>query len=263
MRRAGKVRDLVVAGLRLECLDLPAARPELPAIVLLHEGLGCVAMWRDLPHRIAARTGCRTVAWSRAGHGGSEACAAPRGPRYLHEEALERLPEALAALGIARPLLVGHSDGGTIALVYAGAFPAAPAGVVALAPHEFVEEATLAGIRAAREAWERTGLRSRLARHHRDVDRLFAEWSQTWLSPGFRDWSVEEYLPAIRCPVVAIQGEQDEYATMRQVELIAESVPGAGLLKLPGCGHSPHRDRPEAVLDAIAALVGRAARAQG
>ena len=252
------MKHIVVNGLRLEYRDFPAAEPGRPVLVVLHEGLGCVAMWRDFPERLAARTGCRTVVWSRAGYGGSEPYAEPRQADYLHREAKEALPALLAALDIEHPFLVGHSDGASIALIYAGAFPERPAGVVAMAPHEFVEAETLAGIRAAREIWTTTDMPKKLGRYHRDAERVFRDWNDTWLSPVFRDWNIEEYLPAIRCPVLALQGHEDEYATMRQIDVIAERVPGAELVKLPACGHSPHRDQPEAVLSVLAAFIQRA-----
>ena len=245
------MKHLEVGGLRLEYVDHPAHAPGRPTIVMLHEGLGCVAMWRHFPDRLAQVTGCRTIAWSRAGYGHSQPYAEARTPRYMHREALEALPALLAALEIERPLLFGHSDGGSIALIFAGAFPAVPLGVVVLAPHEFVEEETLAGIREARSAWETTDLRDRLARYHADPERVFADWNDTWLSPAFRDWNIEEYLPAIRCPVLAIQGEDDEYATMRQIDAIAAQLPATRLLKLAQCGHAPHRDQPAAILGAV------------
>jgi pimeloyl-ACP methyl ester carboxylesterase len=251
------MKHLAPGGLQLEYVDHPARDSGRPTILMLHEGLGCVAMWRHFPERIATVTGCRTIAWSRAGYGHSQPRLEARTPRYMHREALEALPELLAALGIERPLLFGHSDGGSIALIFAGAFPSIPLGVVALAPHEFVEPETLAGIRAARSAWETTDLRARLARYHADPARVFTEWNDTWLSPAFRDWNIEEYLPAIRCPVLAIQGEDDEYATMRQIDVIAERVADARLLKLAACGHSPHRDQPAAVLAALDGFIAR------
>lgn len=252
------MRHITVNGLCLEYRDHPGSRPGRPTLVLLHEGLGCVALWRHFPEKLAERTGCRTIAWSRAGYGGSDPYARARTPRYMHIEAIEMLPALLAALDVERPLLVGHSDGGSIALIYAATFPERPLGVVAMAPHEFVEDETLSGIRAARAAWAATDMRQKMARHHRDPERVFFDWNDTWLSPAFRDWNIEEYLPAIRCPVLAIQGEDDEYATMRQIDVIAERVAGSELLKLPACGHSPQRDQPEAVLSAIAAFVERA-----
>ena len=251
------MKHLEAGGRRLEYVDFPAHRPGSPVILMLHEGLGCVAMWRHFPERVAAVTGCRTIAWSRAGYGHSQPDVEPRTPRYMHREALEALPALLAELGIERPLLFGHSDGGSIALIFAGAFPEVPLGVIVMAPHEFVEEETLAGIRAAREAWIETDLAQKLARHHHDAGRVFRDWNDTWLSADFRDWNIEEYLAQIRCPVLAIQGADDEYATMRQVDVIAERVAGAALLKLPACGHSPHRDQPAAVLGAVDAFVRR------
>lgn len=250
-RTGCEFETVLVQGRRLECLDLPAAKDGRPPVVLLHEGLGSITTWRDFPQRLAVATGCRVVAWSRAGYGGSDPCEAPRTPRYLHVEAEEALPALLAGLDISRPVLVGHSDGGTIALLHAAAFPDAVTAVVAMAPHEFVEEDTLAGLRAAREAWRDSNWRDRLRRHHRDVDRVFREWNETWLSADFRDWNIEESLSAIRCPVLAIQGYGDGYATMRQVDVIAERVPRTTLVKLPGCGHCPHLDQPEQALAAI------------
>lgn len=253
------ITHVPVLGKRLEVLDLPAAREGLPPLVLLHEGLGSIAMWRDFPHKLAAATGCRVIVYSRPGYGTSDAWETPRTPRYMHREAEEILPALLAELGIDRPLLVGHSDGGSIALLFAAAFPEVPAGIVVMAPHEFVEEETLAGIRVAREVWATTDWRQKLGRYHRDPERVFSDWNDTWLSPPFRDWNIEDCLPAIRCPVLAMQGIDDEYATLRQIDVIAEVVPGTELVKLADCGHSPHRDQPAAVLAAIAGFVTRIA----
>ncbi|NJD25356.1 MAG: alpha/beta hydrolase [Betaproteobacteria bacterium] len=249
------MKHLEIGGRRLEYVDHPGHVPGRPTIVMLHEGLGCVAMWRHFPERVAQVTGCRTIAWSRAGYGHSQPYAVPRTPRYMHDEALAVLPALLAALAIERPLLFGHSDGGSIALLFAGAFPDVPLGAVVMAPHEFVEPETLAGIAAARAAWGATDLPQKLARYHADAERVFFDWNDTWLSPAFRDWNIEDSLPAIRCPLLAIQGEDDEYATMRQIDVIGERVPGARLLRLPACGHSPHRDQPAAMLAALDAFV--------
>lgn len=249
------MRHIEIQGLRLEYRDIPATTDGHPTLLLLHEGLGCVAMWRHFPERLAAASGCRVLVWSRAGYGGSAPRPEPRGTDYMHREALESLPAFIAALGIERPVLVGHSDGGSIALIFAGAFPDVPRAIAVMAPHEFVEEETLAGIRVAREAWATSDLPVKLGRYHPDVQRVFFDWNDTWLSPAFRDWNIEEYLPRIRCPVLALQGEDDEYATMRQIEVIAEQVPGTQLLKLADCGHSPHRDQEAAVLSALAAFV--------
>jgi len=253
------MKHIIVNGLKLEYRDFPPTAEGRPTLLLLHEGLGCVSMWRHFPEKLAAATGCRLIVWSRAGYGGSEAYPEARTPRYMHREGEEILPAFLAALGIERPLLIGHSDGGSIALIFAGAFPEVPLGIAIMAPHEFVEEVTLAGIRMAKTAWETTDLPKKLARyHHEQTERVFGDWNDTWLSPAYRDWNIEEYLPKIRCPVLAIQGEDDEYATMRQIDVIAEQVPGTQLLKLPQCGHSPHRDQEAAVLEALAAFIRRA-----
>ena len=257
------MKHILVNGLRLEYRDFPAAGEGLPTLLLLHEGLGCVAMWRDFPAKLAAATACRVVVWSRPGYGGSQPYPEERKKGYMHHEAEESLPALIAALHIERPLLVGHSDGGSIALLFAGAFPEVPLGIAVLAPHEFVEEVTLVGIRAARSIWESTDWPTKLGRYHLDAVRVFEEWNDTWLSPLFRDWSIEQYLPKIRCPVLAIQGEDDEYATMRQIEVIAEQVPGTELLKLPNCGHTPQRDQEAAVLAALLAFVDRVNRAKG
>jgi pimeloyl-ACP methyl ester carboxylesterase len=251
------VEHLIVGGLQLEYRDIPAARGGRPVLLLLHEGLGCLEMWRQFPECLAETTGCRTITWSRAGYGGSQPYPEPRTPRYLHREALEALPSLLAGLGIQRPVLIGHSDGASIALIFASAFPAVPLGVAVMAPHEFIEERTLDGIRAAGALWETSDWPRRLARYHADPHRVFHDWHDTWLTPPFRQWSIVDDLQAIRCPVLAIQGEGDEYATLRQIDLIAEKVPGTRLLKLADCGHSPHRDQEAAVLAALAEFIDR------
>lgn len=252
------MKHVTVKGLKLEYRDYPAAVEGRPTLLLLHEGLGSVTMWRHFPEKLAAATGCRLIVWSRAGYGGSEPYPEPRTARYMHREGEEMLPALLEALNIERPILIGHSDGGSIALIFAGAFPDVPLGVAVMAPHEFVEPETLAGIRAARKVWDDTDWPHKLARYHRDAPKVFSDWNDCWLSPPFRDWNIEEYLPKIRCPVLAIQGDDDEYATMRQIEVIAEQVPGTELLKLPKCGHSPQRDQEALVLAALAAFVSRA-----
>ena len=249
------MKHILVNGLRLEYRDIPALETDKPTLLMLHEGLGCVAMWRDFPQQIAAATGCRVIVWSRAGYGHSESYPEARTPRYMHREALEALPALLAELGIEKPVLLGHSDGGSIALIFAGAFPDRVRGVVVMAPHEFVEAETLAGILQAKTAWTATDWSQKLARYHADAGRVFSDWNDTWLSADFRDWNIEAYLPNIRCPVLAMQGEDDEYATMRQIDVIGDQIAGAALLKLPDCGHSPQKDQTEAVLAAVSRFV--------
>lgn len=250
--------QIEIDGVPLEYRLLPGNR-SAPTLVLLHEGLGSVAMWRDFPDRLAAATGCRTLVWSRQGYGWSGPLTATRTMHYLHEEALQRLPRLLAALAIERPLLVGHSDGGSIALIFAAAFPEDLAGAVVLAPHEFVEEKALLGIRLAGETYANSDWPRKLGRYHRDPDAVFRAWHDTWLSPEFRSWDITGCLSKITCPILAIQGEDDEYATMRQIECIAEAAPDVDLLKLADCRHSPHRDQPQAVIEAIVGFVDRLA----
>ncbi|HRF10884.1 MAG: Proline iminopeptidase [Candidatus Accumulibacter phosphatis] len=243
----------------LEYEIIPAQRCDRPTLVLLHEGLGSMTQWRDFPAALARASACRTLVWSRLGHGHSAALGAPRTAAYLHEEALQRLPSLLAALAIERPLLVGHSDGGSIALLYAAAWPQRLSGVVLMAPHEFVEEKALAGIRAAGDFYASSEWPQKLGRYHRDPDAVFRSWHDTWLAPEFRTWDIRACLSAITCPLLAIQGEDDEYATMRQIECIAEAAADVELLKLAGCRHSPHRDQPQSVIDAIVRFIDRIA----
>jgi len=228
-------------------------------VVWLHEGLGSVAMWRDVPARVAAATGAETVVYSRRGHGRSSPRDRAPGHDYLHVEAREALPALLVRLSIARPLLVGHSDGASIALIFAGSgLPCA--GVVAMAPHSFVEARALAGIAGYAAAYRATDLGQRLARYHDHPDAVFHDWHDVWLDPAFRSWSIEGLLPAITVPVLVIQGEDDEYATAAQVEAITRAV-GApcDAVLLPGCGHSPHRDEPRRTLELIGGFIQRAA----
>ncbi|HNC51341.1 MAG TPA: alpha/beta hydrolase [Accumulibacter sp.] len=248
-----------IDGQPIEYQFLSAARRDRPTLVLLHEGLGSVAFWREFPARLAQASGCRTLCWSRRGYGDSAPLTAPRTACYLHEEASQQLPSLLTALAIERPLLIGHSDGGSIALLYAAAWPDRAAGIVVLAPHEFVEEKALLGIRLAGETYANSDWPRKLGRYHRDPDAVFRAWHDTWLSPEFRSWDITGCLSKITCPILAIQGEDDEYATMRQIECIAEAAPDVDLLKLADCRHSPHRDQPQAVIEAIVGFVDRLA----
>jgi pimeloyl-ACP methyl ester carboxylesterase len=226
-------------------------------LVFLHEGLGSIAMWRDFPEAVARATGCEALVYSRYGYGNSDPLAEPRAVRYMHVEALVALPELLDALAIERPILVGHSDGGSIALIHAGAGIRPVRAVVTLAAHVIVEDRSVAGIEAAKTAFESADLRSKLARYHADVDSAFRGWNRIWLAPEFRAWNIEEFLPRIECPVLAIQGEDDEYGTMEQMRRIETNVADVELLRLDNCGHSPHRDRGDAVLHAISRFVRR------
>ena len=217
-------------------------------IVLLHEGLGSVSMWRDFPSALATRTGRRVMAYSRFGHGRSDRSARPHTTDFMHEEAA-LLPRVLDAAEIDRAVLFGHSDGGSIALIAAALSPARVAALILEAPHVFVEDLSVASIERTTATYETADLRARLARHHDDVDAAFRGWSDVWLNPEFRAWNLEEFLPRITCPTLLIQGEDDEYGTLRQVEAIQQQASGrVERLVLAKCGHSPHRDRPEDVL---------------
>ncbi len=238
-------------------LRIPAAAAGGPPLVLLHEGLGSVALWRDFPAKLAARTGCEVVAPSRYGYGESEVLHEKRTVRYMHDEALVALPELLDKLGIASPVLVGHSDGASISIIYAGDGRWRPRALVLMAPHVFVEDVTVESIAAAGEAWLTTDLPQRLGRYHADVEGAFRGWNDIWLDPAFRAWNIEEYLPNIACPILAIQGADDEYGTLAQLDAIERGATQAAVtrLVLPDCRHSPHRDRPEATLAAIADFI--------
>lgn len=247
-----------IQGRRIEYEFLPAGAA--PVIVFLHEGLGSLTTWRDFPQSIARATACGTLVYSRHGHGQSDRLTTPRRVDFLHEEALQALPELLEGLGIERPVLLGHSDGGSIALIHAGGAERPVAGVIVLAPHVMVEDISIGSIREAGRQFATTDLREKLARHHADAEATFRGWNEIWLDPAFRSWNIEEFLPRIACPVLAIQGEDDEYGTMEQIERIARLAPDAELLKLPRCGHAPHRDQPETVIAAVSGFVGRIRR---
>jgi len=248
---------VTVASHRIEYERIAVASVPRPTLVFLHEGLGSVAMWRDFPGRVAHAASCDAVVYSRYGYGRSDPLAEDRAPRYMHDEALAALPALLDALAIDRPILVGHSDGGSIALILAGSGLRPLTAVVTLAAHVLVEDVSVASIAAAKTAYATTDLRARLARYHADADSAFLGWNRVWLAPEFRAWNIEEYLARIECPVLAIQGEDDEYGTMEQMRRIGAQVREVELLALPDCGHSPHRDRPEAVTGAISRFVDR------
>ena len=249
-----------IAGHRIEYRRIEVGPRNRSPIVLLHEGLGSIAMWRDFPEVLAHAAGRNVLVYSRYGYGHSDPLTTKRAVRYMHDEALVALPELLDHLEIEAPLLVGHSDGGSIALIHAGAGIRDVAGVVTLAAHVLVEDLSIASIAAAKRAFETTELRARLARYHADVDSAFVGWNRIWLDPAFREWNIEEYLPRISCPVLAIQGDDDEYGTMEQMRRIGARVRDVDLLALADCRHSPHRDQPQAVLFAITHFADRIGR---
>ena len=238
--------------LRIEYEWTGEAAAGAPVLVFLHEGLGSVAMWRDFPARLCEATGLRGLLYSRPGYGRSTPRPAHEkwGPDFMHRQARELLPALLRELGIEKPWLFGHSDGGSIALLYAAAFPQALRGAIVLAPHILVEEVSVTSIAQARDAYLQTDLKERLGRYHEDPDSAFWGWNDIWLAAVFRDWSIEEEVRAIRCPLLAIQGLDDEYGTLEQIHGIARHVPQTRLVELANCGHSPHKDQPEAVIEA-------------
>ncbi len=232
-----------------------------PTAVFLHEGLGSIGLWRDFPARLCARTGRAGLVYSRYGYGDSDVLAAPRSVDYMHHEALVVLPELLRALGVAAPILVGQSDGASIAIIAAGSGTVNARALVLLAPHVFVEDETVTGIEAARHTYEMTDLPARLARRHRDADATFWGWNDIWLDPAFRSWNITDFLPDVRCPVLCVQGADDEYGTLAQLDAIEAGVEGpVERVVLANCGHSPHLEQPEATLDAAAATISRASR---
>ncbi len=256
--------ERMVAGSRLEVGWFGPGPAEAATLVLLHEGLGCVAAWRDWPAELAAASGLGVLVYSRRGYGGSEGRAPPWPLTYMHEEGLEVLPALLDVMGVRRAVLVGHSDGGSIALIHAGSGCAGERvlGVVTLAAHVFCEDVSVAAISAARTAYVEGDLRARLRKYHgARVDDAFWGWARAWLDPGFRAWNLEEFLPAITAPTLVIQGEADPYGTLAQVEAIAAGVRGpCSRLVVPGCGHAPWRERAAevtaAVLELASAVVG-------
>ena len=252
----------------MQVVETPAGRVEyrwagstlrdtsLPVLVFLHEGLGCVALWKDFPDQVAQATGLPALVYSRIGYGGSSPCTLPRPITYMHDEGEVGLPDLLAALGIQSHILIGHSDGASIALIYAGSKSRdSLLGVAVMAPHVFCEDVSVRSIRAADKAYAEGDLKARLAKYHGDnVDCAFRGWCDSWLNPDFHHWNIEAYVDRIKVPVLVIQGEDDEYGTAAQVESIRRRA-GAETLLIAGCGHSPQRDQPAATLKALAGFI--------
>jgi pimeloyl-ACP methyl ester carboxylesterase len=254
-------------GLRLEIRWVGPPPEAVPTLVFLHEGLGSVSLWKDFPDRLARRTGCGALIYSRAGYGKSDPVPLPRPVRFMHDEA-EVLSEVLETMNIRESILVGHSDGASIALIHAGKSHAGgrPAaglkGLILEAPHVFTEPHGLASIAKIGEVYRTSDLRERLSRHHgANVDVAFRGWNDVWLHPDFRAWNIEEYLPAVKVPILILQGEDDEYGTWRQVEAIERQAGGpVAAVALADCGHSPHREQPERALQAMTEFVERLVR---
>ncbi len=240
----------------IECRWYAPTRTAAPTLVLLHEGIGSIALWKGFPADLAAATGCGTLVYSRHGYGWSSGREAPFGVDYLHREALVTLPALLDKRGIDDPVLIGHSDGASIAIIHAGGSGRPVRGIVLEAPHVFVEDLTITSIEQTRTAFHDTDLEVRLGRYHRDPRASFFGWNDIWLDPAFRSWNIESYLPRVRCPTLAIQGADDHYGTLAQIDAIERQVAGPFRKRiLADCGHVPHFAQPAAILEAIRTFV--------
>jgi pimeloyl-ACP methyl ester carboxylesterase len=244
---------LDIDGAAVELVRLPGMRPG-PTIVFLHEGLGSVALWKDFPAALVERTGLAGLVHSRRGHGRSDPDRLPRPTSFMHHEGEVVLPALLDALALDEVILFGHSDGASIALLAAARPDPRIRKLVLMAPHVFVEDLSIASIVAAREAFASGDLRERLGKYHADPTHTFRAWNDVWLDPAFRDWDIRDRLAQIECPILLIQGRDDEYGTLAQIDAIAAAT-GADVLILDACGHSPHRDRREMVLAAASAFM--------
>ena len=249
---------LDVDGRRLEVAWHGPGPSEAPTLVFLHEGLGCVALWRDFPARLAAATGCGAFVYSRLGYGRSDPCELPRPIRFMHTEGLGVLPRVLAAAGIKECILIGHSDGGSIAIIYAGGTPAVPLrGLITEAAHVFCEQISVDSIEAAKRQFEKKDLRARLNKYHGDnTDCAFRGWNDVWLHADFMAWNIEEYLPGIKVPMLALQGADDQYGTIAQVEAIGRLTGQRTETRiLSDCRHAPHAEQEAATFDAMQAFI--------
>ena len=252
--------NIKVNGRRIEAIWFGPEPDQAPTLVLLHEGLGCVSMWRDFPEELGARTGYGVLVYSRAGYGKSDPVPLPRPLGYMHNEAFDVLPHVLDQAGVKKTILVGHSDGASIATIYAGGRQDFRVrGLVLMAPHFFVEDISVESIEAAKAAYDSGDLRAPLARHHGDnVDVTFRGWNDAWLDPGFRDWRIDDYVAHVRVPILIVQGKDDQYGTLAQVRLAeTDAYCPVETAILDRCGHAPQIDRPEATLEAIADFVHR------
>jgi pimeloyl-ACP methyl ester carboxylesterase len=253
-KESGLTEYLTVNGNKLEVAWHGPGPDEALTLVFLHEGLGCVALWRDFPAKLAAATGCGAFVYSRLGYGKSDPCELPRPIRFMHTEGIDVLPRVLEVAGIRECILVGHSDGGSIAIVYAGGTPAVPLrGLITEAAHVFCEKLSVASIEKARVQYEQNDLRRRLENYHGpNTECAFRGWNDVWLHPDFMQWNIEEYLPGIKVPLLAIQGEDDQYGTPAQLEAIKRQAgPYTETLSIPDCRHAPHVEQEQATLDAM------------
>jgi pimeloyl-ACP methyl ester carboxylesterase len=265
MANIGSSGTLAAASLQLEYRMAGPAPDHAPTIVLLHEGLGSVAQWNNFQEPLAEATKAGVFAYSRAGYGASSPIALPRPLTYMHDEALHVLPQVLDAIGFRRGLLVGHSDGASIATIYAGGVQDHRVrGLSLIAPHFVVEDCSIEAIAQAKVAYESADLRPRLARRHKDVDVAFRGWNDAWLHPEFRKWDIREYLASIRVPVQIVQGESDPYGSIRQVQIAEEECYcPVDAMVLPNVGHSPHREASDATLQAVAGFANRVLTTDG
>lgn len=253
--------DWAARPVRIEHAWIARERACAPLLVFLHEGLGSLAMWKDFPERLCEAARCRGLVYSRPGYGRSTPRAPDEhwAPDFMHRQAHAVLPALLEALGVDarrdKPWLFGHSDGGSISLLYAARFTGRIAGAIVVAPHILVEERSVTSIAQAREAYLHTDLRQRLARYHDDPDSPFWGWNEAWLRPEFRAWSIEQEIDSVLCPLLAVQGLDDEYGTLEQIRGIARRVPHTELLELAACGHSPHRDQADALIAAATRFI--------
>jgi pimeloyl-ACP methyl ester carboxylesterase len=250
--------QLKIGTATLEAAWYGPSPEDAPTLVFLHEGLGCVAMWREFPAKLSDATGCGAFLYSRSGYGRSDPCPVPRSVRFMYEEALQVLPEIIKKAGIREHILIGHSDGGSIGIVYSGSSPPSSLlGIVTEAAHVFCEDLTLKSIRKVKRAYLTGDLRRRLKKYHgSNIECAFRGWNDVWLHPDFAHWNIEEYLPGIKVPMLAIQGENDEYGTKAQVEAIRRQTGAtAEVLMLPECGHAPHRHQEKRTLDAMKQFV--------
>lgn len=257
--------QLAIGEHRLEYRMIGPPPDQAPTLVLLHEGLGCVGLWGDVPDRLAAATGAGVLVYSRAGYGASSPVALPRPLDYMHREALDVLPRVLEAVGFRRGLLIGHSDGASIATIYAGGVQDHRIrGLTLIAPHFVVEDVSVQSIAAIKTSYETTELRAKLGRWHADVDNAFYGWNGAWLDPAFRRWDISDHLAYIRVPVQVVQGDADQYGTLRQVEIAeSECYCPVDTVILPGIGHSPHREAADATLQAVAGFADRVLNGHG
>ncbi len=256
---SGTALTYTIEGKHIEAMWWGKAADAAPTILLLHEGLGCVALWRDVPARLADMTGCGVLAYSRFGYGASAPVSLPRPLSYMHDEALQILPQLLDAAGLRRIILLGHSDGGSIATIYAGGVQDFRLrGVALIAAHFVVEDVCIASIQAAKTAYETTNLRERLGKYHTDPDNAFMGWNGAWLDPDFRSWRIDDLIPTIRVPVLAIQGSEDEYGTEEQLNILArEAYCPVETVLIKGAKHAPQLTHADATLGAVSAFVAR------